>query len=87
MNLVSGIMIYAVMWWMVLFMVLPFGVRTVPEEGGEVGEGQAASAPTKPRIVTKMLVTTLITSLLMGVIVAVIEAELFDFRGYFRPTR
>ncbi|MBT3536830.1 MAG: DUF1467 family protein [Rhodospirillaceae bacterium] len=85
MNLVSGLMIYAIIWWMVLFMVLPFGVRTVREEGGEVVEGQAASAPVKPRVFRKMLVTTLIATLIMAGIIAVVEAELIDFRGYFKP--
>ena len=55
MNLVSGLMIYAIIWWMVLFMVLPFGVRTVREEGGEVVEGQAASAPVMIRPAPMML--------------------------------
>jgi predicted secreted protein len=85
MSLVSGVMIYAVLWWLVLFMVLPFGVRTVREEGGEVTVGEASSAPAKPRIVQKMLVTTLISGVIMALIVALIELEVFDFRGYFMP--
>ncbi len=85
MNLVSGLMIYAILWWMVLFMVLPFGVRTVREDGGEVVDGQAVSAPVKPRIVTKMLVTTLISAVIMATVVTVVEADLIDFRGYFSP--
>ncbi|MDA1100673.1 MAG: DUF1467 family protein [Proteobacteria bacterium] len=85
MSLVSGMMIYAVLWWLVLFMVLPFGVRTIREEGGEVTIGEAASAPAKPKIALKMLVTTLISSLIMGLIVILIELEVFDFRGYFMP--
>ncbi|MBT4487161.1 MAG: DUF1467 family protein [Rhodospirillaceae bacterium] len=85
MSLISGIMIYAVLWWIVLFMVLPFGVRTVREEGGEVVVGEASSAPTKPRIGLKMLVTTLISGLIMGLVITVVELEVFDFRGYFMP--
>ncbi len=85
MTLVSGLMIYAIIWWMVLFMVLPFGVRTADEAGEELTEGQAASAPVRPRIFRKMLITTLISAVIMGAIVAIVEAELIDFRGYFRP--
>ena len=85
MTVVSGVLIYAILWWMVLFMVLPFGVRTVREEGGEVTGGEAASAPTKPRIPLKMLVTTLISGAIMAVIIGVVEAGLLDFRGYFAP--
>jgi predicted secreted protein len=85
MSFVGGLMIYVILWWMVLFTVLPFGVRTVREEGGEMIEGQAASAPVKPRIVTKMIVTTLISAAIMATVVAVVEAELIDIRGYFKP--
>ncbi|MDP6874956.1 MAG: DUF1467 family protein [Alphaproteobacteria bacterium] len=87
MGLVTGILIYAVIWWLVLFMVLPFGVRTVREEGGEVRQGEAASAPARPRIVLKMLVTTVISGLIMGLILAAMEAGLIDLRGYFAPPR
>ncbi len=87
MSLVSGLMIYAILWWLVLFMVLPFGIRTTREAGGEGGgemvEGQAASAPVRPRVLMKMLVTTIISAMIMGLVVAFVEAEVFDFRAYF----
>ncbi|MDE0944724.1 MAG: DUF1467 family protein [Alphaproteobacteria bacterium] len=85
MTLVSGLMIYAILWWMVLFMVLPFGVRTVREEGRDVTIGEAPSAPTRPRIPLKMLLTTLISAGIMAVIVAIVESGLIDIRGYFMP--
>ncbi len=86
MNPVTGILIYAVIWWLVLFMVLPFGVRTVREEGGELTEGEATSAPAKPRIVMKMVITTVISAALMGLVVAAFEFGLLDFRAYFVPS-
>ncbi len=86
MNPVTGILIYAVIWWLVLFMVLPFGVRTVREEGGELTEGEATSAPAKPRIVMKMVITTVISAALMGLVVAAFEFGLLDFRAYFAPS-
>ncbi len=85
MSLVSGLLIYLILWWMVLFMVLPYGVRTDREEGRQIVAGQAASAPARPRIFTKMVVTTLISGVIMGLIVALVESELVDFRGYFMP--
>ena len=86
MNPVTGILIYAIIWWLVLFMVLPFGVRTVREEGGEVTEGEATSAPAKPRIFTKMVITTLISAALMGLIIVAAEVGWLDFRAYFAPS-
>lgn len=87
MSLVTGLMIYAVLWWLVLLMVLPFGVRTVREEGGEVGEGEATSAPARPRIALKMLVTTVISGVIMGLILAGMNSGLVDLRGYFASPR
>lgn len=47
---------YAVSWWMVLFMVLPFGVN-VPETRAAV---EYASAPDKPRLRRKIIITSLL---------------------------
>lgn len=43
-------------WWVVLFMVLPFGVRTEnPEKGHDAG------APQKPYLLRKFIITTVIS--------------------------
>ncbi len=86
MNPVTGILIYVVIWWLVLFMVLPFGVLTVQEEGGEVTEGEATSAPAKPRIFLKMVITTVISAVLMAAIIVATKFGWVDFRTYFAPT-
>lgn len=51
--------IYFVVWWTVLFAVLPFGVRT-QEETGAVVPGSAPSAPMAPRLKQKALVTSVV---------------------------
>ncbi len=45
MRWTSALAIYALFWSLCLFFVLPFGVRTTEEEGGEPVPGQAESAP------------------------------------------
>lgn len=64
MSLVSGSLVFIVVWWVVLFMVLPFGYRkdTNPEIGLEPG------APQNPQIAKKFLVTTLITMIIWTLI-------------------
>ena len=55
MSLTSALAIYFVVWWITLFAVLPFGVRT-QGEAGEVVPGAPASAPARmdiPRIVIR----------------------------------
>ena len=44
MNWLTGILVYVMIWWVVIFAVLPWGVR-VPDEPEP---GHAASAPETP---------------------------------------
>ena len=75
MTLVSGTMVFFVIWWVVLFMVLPFGVRI--EENPE--KGFAPSAPKNPNLKKKFLITTLLTALIWGVIQFVMVNHLVSF--------
>ena len=45
MRWTSLLAIYFLCWAFSVFLVLPFGVRTTPEAGGELIPGQAESAP------------------------------------------
>jgi predicted secreted protein len=66
MTVFSGIVAFLLIWWLVLFTVLPLGVKT-PEEAGEAQvPGTPASAPVRPRVVRKMALTTVITGLIWG---------------------
>ncbi len=72
----TGLIVYILIWWMVFFSVLPWGNRA--EQTPETGH--AESAPAKPRIGLKMLVTTGIASLLFGVAWFIIDADIISFR-------
>ncbi|HET7714491.1 MAG TPA: DUF1467 family protein [Bauldia sp.] len=61
MTIGSIIAIFFVVWWVVLFAVLPWGVRTQEEEG-EVVLGTTPSAPAKPHLVRKAIATTLVAA-------------------------
>jgi predicted secreted protein len=63
----SALALYLLFWVLCLFLVLPWGVRTVEEEGGTVGPGHAPSAPARPALKRKLLWTTLISALLFGI--------------------
>ena len=45
MSFGSSLAIYFVLWWLTLFVVLPFGVRS-QQESGEVAPGSDPGAPT-----------------------------------------
>jgi predicted secreted protein len=71
MTLSFAIAIYVLIWWVVLFAMLPIGVRTQAEEG-EVSPGTAESAPHRPRLLPKMLATTVVASLVFAAVYVVI---------------
>jgi predicted secreted protein len=77
MPLTFAIAIYVVLWWTVLFAVLPIGVRTQGEDDAVV-PGTPESAPTAPRLLRVVLLTTLISGLLFGAAWAAVRYGLID---------
>ena len=76
MNWFAAGIVFAVVWWLVLFMVLPFGASP-PDE---VEPGMAASAPAKPRIGLKFLITTLIALVVTALVLWLIDSGLIQLR-------
>ncbi|MGH6736288.1 MAG: DUF1467 family protein [Methyloceanibacter sp.] len=64
--------IYFIIWWLVLFAMLPIGVRTSEEAGETRAPGSAESAPHRPNLLPKMVATTVIASVIFAGIYAVI---------------
>ena len=75
MTLSFAIAIYAIIWWIVLFAMLPIGVRSQGEEG-EVAPGTEAGAPHRPRLLAKMLATTVVASIIFAIVYAIIVHKL-----------
>ena len=65
MGLVSGLFVYAIIWMVVLFAVLPWGVRS-QHEGGEIAPGSDPGAPTLPGLKRKLVWTTIIAALVFA---------------------
>ncbi len=57
----TGLAIYFVIWWTVLFLTLPFGIRSQAEEGDTI-EGTDPGAPSMPRMKRKLMWTTVIST-------------------------
>jgi predicted secreted protein len=72
----GGIVVYVIVWWMVLFAVLPWGNR--PPEAPE--PGHATSAPEKPRLLLKFGVTTLIATVIFLGVWWLMESDLISLR-------
>ena len=60
-----GLALFFVIWWVVLFAVLPIGVRTQGEDGSVV-PGTPSSAPTQPRLLRVAGITTVVAGLVFG---------------------
>jgi predicted secreted protein len=58
--------IYFIMWWTVLFAVLPWGVRS-QGESGDVAPGTDPGAPSLPALGRKLIWTTLVSAVLFGI--------------------
>lgn len=68
MSLFSIFAVYFVIWWLCLFVVLPFGVKS-QQEGGDVVPGTEPGAPQVPMLVWKLIATSLLALIVMGLVV------------------
>jgi predicted secreted protein len=68
MGWVSGIVVFLLVWWTMLFTVLPFALKR--DETGK---------PDDPKIKQKFVITTLIAALIWCLIAALVEADLISF--------
>ena len=69
MGLVTGIIVFLLIWWTSLFAVLPFG-----------HERDADGTPKFSNMKKKFLWTTIVAIILWGIVFALIEADIVSFR-------
>jgi predicted secreted protein len=61
--------IYFVLWWVVLFAILPWGVRS-QHEAGEIIPGSDPGAPSLPALGSKLVWTTVVSAVVFGLLYA-----------------
>ena len=76
MGIVTSIFVYFIIWWLVLFCVLPWGNH--PTEDPETGH--ATSAPANPRLKLKFAVTSGIAALIFIGVWFIYDAGIISFR-------
>ncbi len=69
MGPVSGIVVFLLTWWMVVFMVLPWGLKR--DEQGR---------PEDPQLKKKLLVVTGVSIVIWAMIYLLIDSDLISFR-------
>jgi len=63
MSISLAVAIYFLVWWVMLFAVLPWGVRAQGEDGAP---GTDPGAPQLPRLLSKVLWTTALATAVFG---------------------
>lgn len=74
-----GVVVYLLVWWTVLFAVLPFGTR--PDPDGDPAAGGWRGAPERPLILRKLIATTLVSAVIFLGIFALVESDWLSFRS------
>ncbi len=78
MSWATGLMVYLVIWWIILFAVLPLGVRRVENPG----RGQDRGAPENPQLLRKAIITSLVAAVLWLGFYVLHRADIFSFRDF-----
>lgn len=71
MGITSALVLYAVIWFMVLFIVLPIGLSTQGDEG-EIVPGTHAGSPARIAMKKKAFLVTWVSAILWVVIAGII---------------
>ena len=79
MAITSAMVLFAVVWFMVMFIVLPIGRRTQGDEG-KVVPGTQAGAPANFNLRRTVVIVTAISLVVWAIICAVIISEVISIR-------
>jgi predicted secreted protein len=73
MAITTAIAVYFLIWWIVLFAVLPWGVRA---QGEEAVPGSDPGAPVVPRLWSKLVWTTVVATAVFAILAVIYEYRL-----------
>lgn len=78
MTIANHLIVFLVCWWLVLFMVLPWGIKGHHESSEDYEAGIEPGSPVTPHIRQKMIITTAITTVVWALFWAVVEFDLIS---------
>lgn len=67
------IAVYLVVWWVVLFAILPLGSQSHHEAGIDPGDGGDPGAPVNPNLARKFVTTTWVSAAALAVMWAIVS--------------
>ena len=75
MSWTTAAAVYFILWWIVLFAVLPWGVRS-QADSGDVVPGSDPGAPAIPHLKAKLVWTTLVSAVVFAAIATIYSYRL-----------
>ena len=78
MTWVSALAVFLIVWWTVLFAMLPFGLKT-QDEDGDVTLGTVSSAPRGPHMLKAVIRTTLVSLVICAIFYGVTKGLGYSF--------
>ncbi|MFO1012656.1 MAG: DUF1467 family protein [Caulobacteraceae bacterium] len=76
MTVTTSIAVFLIIWWTVLFAVLPLGTRTHAEMGIDVPGGGEPASPVDPKLKKKFFTTTWVAAILFAILWTVVKFQL-----------
>ena len=79
MSITGSIVVFILLWWLVLFIILPRNISS-QQERGSITKGTDPGAPASPKITKKLILTTIISLLLFAIIYILTYFEVLSLR-------
>lgn len=80
MSLFTTVFVYLLIWWVTLFMVLPWGVRRSPEEDLTPNDGIERGAPQKAMMGKKIIANSLLAAVVTALIWVAFDQDWVSLR-------
>ena len=81
MSITGSIVTYVILWWIILFLLLPFKIKSQLDDK-KIYTGTEPGAPSNPRILKKVFYTTIITSILFTIIFILSHFNVINIRDF-----
>ena len=78
MSITLGFAVYIVIWWLTLFLILPWGISRVNPD--DLLPGEDPGAPAKPKLLEKFIITTGVSLVFFVIFYFVYESGVISFR-------
>ena len=79
MSITGSLIIYVIIWWIIFFSLLPIDVD---RKHKQIVEGIDKGSPENPRIIKKLIYTTIITSIIFIGIYMLVKYNYFNLRKF-----